>query len=171
MKTPISPDQMTEHMQPSIMVIALRLLAILFLLDTVYAILVLGFVDLNNLHEWHISYILLLWLTHTAKYVLISYVIIRLFAESAGRAYYLAGHHIIERIGLMNITETTYELSQVKSVVVKQSWLGRRFDYGTIGLSFAGSTKQQEIVIRDIRNPMKYKEYFDQHLQVQGWVR
>ncbi len=163
--------QMVEHLQPSVVVILLRLIATIFMLDTLYAVLVLGFLGLNNFHEWHNSYIYGLLLTHTVKYVFITAVVIKLFIDWASRAYYLSGHHLIEKVGMVNITETTHELSQVKEVVVKRSWLGRRFNYGTIVLTLAGSAKSQDIIIRDVNNPMEYKRYFDEHLQVQGWVR
>lgn len=163
--------QMVEHLQPSVVVILLRLIATIFMLDTLYAVLVLGFLGLNNFHEWHNSYIYGLLLTHTVKYVFITAVVIKLFIDWASRAYYLSGHHLIEKVAMVNITETTHELSQVKEVVVKRSWLGRRFNYGTIVLTLAGSAKSQDIIIRDVNNPMEYKRYFDEHLQVQGWVR
>ncbi len=160
-----------EHLQPSVLIVAFRVLAVLFMFDTVFILLLVGFFGLNNAHEWHNSYIVFLLLVDMVKYIAISVMVIKLFSEWAGRAYYLSGHHLIERLGLVNITETTYELSQVKSVIVFQSWLGRRFNFGTITLSFAGTGKKQELTLRDINTPVKYKEYFDQHLQVQGWIR
>lgn len=160
-----------EHLQPSVLVIVIKLLAALFVLDTLYAGIVLGFFSLTNAHDWHDSYIFFLLLSHIAKYLLITYLVIKLFADWAGRGYYLTGHHLIERIGLINITETTHEISQVKSVILHQTWIGRRFNFGNINLSFAGSGSQKQLVIRDINNPRKYKRYFDEHLQVQGWVR
>lgn len=172
-----SPDQSSEanpvleHLQPSVLVIVLKLLITLFVLDTVYSFLVLGFLGLNNVHQWHNTYILLLWLANTVKYVFISVLVVRLFADWAGNAYYLAGHHLVERIGLINTTETTYEMSQIKSIIVQQSWFGHRFNFGTIRLTFAGAGKDQSVIIRDVTNPNEYKKYFDRHLQIQGWVR
>lgn len=160
-----------EHLQPSVIVLLFRLLGAIFLLDTIYAVFVLGFFGLGNVHDWHDPYVGFLWVAQIAKYLIISVIAVQIFAQWAGRAYYLSGHHLIERLGIVNITETTYELSQVKSVILHQSWLGRRFNYGTIRLSLAGSNQQQEIILRDINNPMRYKTHFDQHLQVQGWVR
>lgn len=160
-----------EHLQPSVVVLLFRLLGAIFLLDTIYGLFILGFFGLGNVHDWHDPYVGFLWIAQIAKYFVITAIAIQVFAQWAGRAYYLSGHHLIERLGIVNITETTYELSQVKSVIVHQSWLGRRFNYGTIKLSFAGSNQQQEIILRDINNPMRYKVHFDQHLQVQGWVR
>lgn len=166
-----SKKQMVEHIQPSPVVIMLRLITIVFLLDTLYALLVMGFFSLDSLHGWHDSYIGFLLLSHIVKYVFITVIVIKLFADWAGRAYYLSGHHLIERIGLINTTETTHELSQVKAVAVKRSWLGHRFNFGTIVLTFAGSADPQDVVIRDVSKPMDYKRYFDEYLQVQGWVR
>lgn len=160
-----------EHLQPSVLVIVLRLLAGLFMLGTIYVVAILGFFSLNNLHDWHTAYVLFLLLAHLTTYFLITVMVIKLFAGWTGRAYYLSGHHLIERLGLINITQTTYELSQIKSVIVYQSWLARRFNYGTIKLSFAGSGEQQKITMCDITDPMRYKQYIERHLQVQGWVR
>lgn len=163
--------QTIEHLQPNVVVILFKLIATTFMLDTAYGLLLLGFFGLGNFHDWHNSYIYGLVLTHIAKYILISLVMIKLFIDWTSRAYYLSGHHLIEIIGLVNTTETTHELSQVKEVVLKRSWLGRRFNYGTIVLTIAGSSEQQDIVISNINNPLDYKRYFDEHLQVQGWVR
>lgn len=160
-----------EHLQPSIVVLLLRLLGAIFLLDTVYGLFVLGFFSLGNVHDWHGPYVGFLWFAQFVKYFIITAIAIKIFAQWAGRTYYLSGHHLVERVGIVNITETTHELSQVKSVVVRQTWFGRRFNYGTIKLNFAGVGGVEEVVLRDINNPPRYQNYFDRHLQVQGWVR
>lgn len=171
MQPPDNEAQITEHLQPSVVVILLQLLVMLFLLDTVMAALIAGFYALNNVHEWHNTYIAVLLLLHTVKYLFVTAIVVKLFSQWAGRSYYIHGHHLIERLGLVNITETTYELSQVKSVIIQQPWLGRRFNYGTIKLSFAGGGETKQLILRDINNPARYKAYIDQHMQVQGWVR
>ena len=168
MDSPIDDSKRHEHLQPSVLVVAVRVLALLFIFDGMVALAIFGFFSLGNVHEWHNAYIGVLLFANVIKYVILSYMVIKLFADWAGRGYYLSGHHLIERLGLINITETTHELSRVTSVVVKQSWLGRYFNYGTISLSLAGSGGQHEIVLRDINNPKKYRDYFDQHLQAQG---
>lgn len=160
-----------EHLQPNVIVLLFRLLGVIFLLDTVYSFLILGFFALSNDHDWHNSYVLLLWLAGIFKFLLIASVAIKIFAQWAGRNYYIHGHHLVDRLGLVNITETTHELSQVKSVIVGQTWLGRRFNYGTIKLSLAGGSGTELVIMRDINDPSRYKDYFDQHMQVQGWIR
>jgi uncharacterized membrane protein YdbT with pleckstrin-like domain len=105
---------------------------------------------------------------HTFKYILITVTVVELFADWAGRADYVTGHHLVERLGLVNTTETTYELSQVKSVVVQQIWLGLRFNYGTIKLKFDDGGKQTVLMLRDINNPARYKQYFEQCMLVKG---
>ena len=163
--------QMIEHLQPSFVVILLRIAAVLLFMDTLLAVIIAGFFLLNNIHDWHNSYIFLLLFLNGIKFLIVVAAITQMFFQWAGRNYYLSGHHLIEKLGLINITETTYELSQVKSVIVRQSWIARRLNYGTINLTLAGSNAKHPIVIRDINNPAKYKQYFDKHLQVQGWVR
>lgn len=164
-------NQPMGHLRPSVVVIVMRLLAALFMLNILFVALLLGFFGLNNLHEWHSSYIIALVLFALVNLGMLSAIVLQLFAAWAGRNYYLIGHHLIERLGILNITEITHELSQVKSVVARQTWLGRRFNFGTIQLSFAGAGGDKEVVIKDITDPNTYKKYFDEHLQVQGWVR
>lgn len=171
MKKSVDTKQLVEHLQPSIIVILLRILATIFIIDTLYALFIFAFYGLYDLHEWHDSYIFGLVLIHTVKFVFIVAIIIKLFIGWASRGYYLSGHQLIERVGILNTTEITHELSQVKEVVLKRSWLGRKFNYGTIILSLAGSSASQDVYIRDVKNAMEYKQYFDEHLQVQGWVR
>lgn len=171
MEPEVANTELIEHLQPSFVVILLRILATLFFIDTLYALVIVGFFGLNNEHDWHNSYIFFLLALHALKYLIIAATFTQLFFTWAGRAYYLAGHHLIERLGLINITETTYELSQVKAVVLKQSWVARHLNFGTIILTLAGPDTKHPIIIRDVNNPMKYKHYFDKHLNVQGWVR
>lgn len=171
MKKSEDTKQLVEHLQPSIIVILLRILATIFILDTLYVLFIFAFYGLYDLHEWHDSYILGLVLIHTVKFVFIVAIIIKFFIGWASRGYYLSGHQLIERVGILNTTEITHELSQVKEVVLKRSWLGRKFNYGTIILSLAGSSASQDVYIRDVKNAVEYKRYFDEHLQVQGWVR
>ena len=171
MKSQKVEKQMIEHLQPSVIVILLRLILAIFILDTLYALFVLAFYGLYDLHEWHESYIFVLLLFHTLKFILISAIVIRLFINWASRGYYLSGHQLIERVGILNTTEITHELSQVKEVSLKRSWMGSKLNYGTIILSLAGSSKSQDVYIRDVKNAMEYMHYFDEHLQVQGWVR
>jgi membrane protein YdbS with pleckstrin-like domain len=168
MEPPLSASRQVEHLQPSALLIVGRLLASIFILDTFYVVLLAGFFALNNLHDWHESYVLVLVVAHTLKYVLISSVVIELFARWAGRAYYITESHLIQRTGLVNITETTFELSQLKSVVMRQGWLGRRFNFGTITLTFtfaAYGEQQGGITLSEITNPNRYKQYFDQYLR------
>lgn len=164
-------NQPMGHLRPSVVVIVLRLLSALFMLNMLSVGLLLGFFALNNLHDWHASYIYALVLLALVNLGLLSTMVIQLFSSWAGRNYYLIGHHLIERLGILNITEKTHELSQVKSVVASQTWLGRRLNFGTIKLSFAGTSGDREVIIYDITDPSTYKRYFDEHLQVQGWVR
>jgi len=163
--------QLREHLQPSIVVILLRILATIFVLDTLYVLAIFAYFGLYDLGEWHNAYILGLVVVHSLKFLLVVVLISKLFVDWASRGYYLSGHQLVEHIGLLNTVEITHELSQVKEVALKESWLGRKLDYGTIVLSFAGSSTSQNVYIRDVKNAMGYKRYFDEHLQVQGWVR
>lgn len=164
-------NQPMGHLRPSVVVIVMRLLAALFLLNILFVALLLGFFGLSNLHDWHASYVLALVALAFVNLGMLTAIVIQLFAAWAGRNYYLIGHHLIEKLGILNVTEVTHELSQMKSVVAYQTWLGRKFNFGTIKLSFAGAGSDREVVIRDITDPAAYKKYFDAHLQVQGWVR
>lgn len=165
MEAPDKNVEMTEHLQPSVLVIVLRLLGVIFLLDTAMAFAIAGFYALNNVSQWHNAYIGVLLLAHTFKYAVITVAVVKLFADWAGRTYYLAGHQLVERLGLLTATQTTYELAQVKSVAIQQGWLGRRFNYGTIKLTFASTGNQTIILLRDINEPKRYQDYINQHLQ------
>ena len=171
MKKSENTEQLLEHLQPSIVVILLRIVAAMFVLDTLYALFIFAFYGLYDLQEWHDSYILGLVLIHTVKFVVITAIVIKLFVDWASRGYYLSGHQLIEKVGILNRTEITHDLSQVKEVVIKRSWLGRKLNYGTIILTLAGSSATQDVYIRDVKDAVEYKRYFDKHLQVQGWVR
>ncbi len=168
MKTPSNKKFTVEHLRPSAVVIVLRLLAVLFLFDTVYAFIIFVFFGLGDSQLLHSSFVVVLWLLHTIKYILVTVIVIRLFANWAGRAYYLSGHHLVERLGLVNTTETTYELSQLKSIALSQNWLGRRFNYATFVLKFSGSNTSSNVILRDINNPSRYLDILNEHLKARG---
>lgn len=171
MEPTIDTEPRLEHLQPSVLVIILRLLAILFMFDAVFILLLFGLFGLNSTHDWHNSYIVFLLLINVVTYMAISMPSIKLSAEWAGRAYYLSGHHLIEQPGLVNTAETIYELSHVKPVVLAQTGLGHWFNYGAVELAFAGTGSFQEVRSQDIHDPNAHRNYFDQHLNIQGWVR
>jgi membrane protein YdbS with pleckstrin-like domain len=154
-------DQAQIHMEPirrSAAALAIRLCLLLFLIDTIYALLILGFLYISPPHNYYPIFIAFLWALHTAKYIFITVVLLRTVLNWLGTSYLISGHHLLTHQGIYSVTEKVYELEQLKAVDVHQDWLGRRFHYGTITLALSAHGYNERIELYDIAEPDKYEQ-------------
>ena len=140
--------------QQSIAVLVIRLALLLFLVDTAYDLLFFGIVLLPPSQQFHGSVLILFWTAHTVKYVAMTYLLLKVVFQWSNRGHYVNGHYLIERQGVVSVTEKQHELEQLKSVTVQQDWLGKRFNYGTITLKLAASGYSETVVLPDVHNPI-----------------
>lgn len=145
----------TLHRNPA--AIAIRIFFLLFLIDTAYALIILAFLGLAPPAEYYSGFVILLWAAHTAKYIVTTFLLLRILLEWMGQTYSADDKHLTIRTGVYAISEKVYELTQLKRVKVRQDWLGRLFHFGNLTLEISASGFHETIELRDIADPRKYE--------------
>jgi uncharacterized membrane protein YdbT with pleckstrin-like domain len=131
----------------------MRIILLLFLVDTLYALLILLFVKFSPTLSDFTSIVLLLWALHTIKYVFITFVLVKILVDWLGTTYIVEGKHMTISTGIYAINEKVYELNRIKSVSVQQDWIGRRFHYGNLTLELGATGYREDVELRDIQYP------------------
>lgn len=152
--------EVVEPIRRSIIVLAIRMFVVLFFADTLYAgliaVLASGYVPI----EWHASYIGFLWLVHTLKNILLAYALITLVTGWISTLYYVTAGHLMRQRGVLNTSETVFQLTDIESVAMNQSWLGRLFNFGDVIISFSIAQQREKVLLYAINNPKRYEQLF-----------
>lgn len=144
------------HRNPA--AIALRIFFLLLLIDTAYALVILAFLGLAPPADYYLGFVTLLWATHTAKYIVITFLLLRVLLEWMSQTYTTDGKHLTIRTGVYAVSEKIYELTQLRRIKVHQDWLGRLFHFGTLALEISASGFHETIELRDVTDPRKYEQ-------------
>jgi membrane protein YdbS with pleckstrin-like domain len=137
--------------------LVIRIILLLFLVDTLYALLILLFVKITPVPTDFVAIALFLWALHTLKYIFITAVLLRLLVQWLGTLYIMEGKLLTISTGVYAVKEKVYELNRIKSVSVQQDWIGRRFHYGNLTLELGSSGYHEAIELRDIQNPRQFE--------------
>lgn len=153
-----------EYFRYSTLVLAWRLFLLMFVIDTLFALAFIIYGALNPPVIFHIPFILTLWLLHTIKFVFLAYAVIKVVAYWEERRSYISGHQLITRRGILNKKEQIYDLGQLKSVYRRQSWLGKRLNYGNVICLFTASGYSEELHLDNLRDALYYEQRLAQFL-------
>ena len=161
MPTEITPTlEVVRPIRRTVILLVVRIVLLLFLVDTIYAVLLLanvaGFIPL----DWTKSFAAFLWFMYTIKFILLSYLISKLVIDWISTVYYVSGGHLIRQRGVLNITETVFQLSDIDSVVLNQSWLGRMLNFGDVTVEFTVARDKEYVNLYAITTPQRYEEIF-----------
>jgi uncharacterized membrane protein YdbT with pleckstrin-like domain len=161
--TPSETNQNVEVARPirrSVIILAVRIFLVLFVGDTIYAglllVSVLGYVPA----EWTNSYAIFLWVVYTLKYLLLTYLIIRLVVDWLSTLYYVAGGHLVRQRGVLHTTESVFQLENIDSAVMSQSWLGRLLNFGDVTVEFTIARQKETVMLYAINDPRRYEDLF-----------
>jgi uncharacterized membrane protein YdbT with pleckstrin-like domain len=162
----MSPDEAkpnVEVIKPirrSVVILVIRIFFLLFLIDTVYAFLLLanaaGYIPV----DWIPSYAIFLWIIYTVKYVLLTYTILKLVVDWTSTLYYVAEGHLIRQRGVLHTTETVFQLADIDSAVMSQSWLGRMLNFGDVTVEFTVARQKEFVNLYAINDPQRYEDIF-----------
>jgi uncharacterized membrane protein YdbT with pleckstrin-like domain len=157
---PIPTIEIMKPIRRNIVLLGIRMFLVLFMIDTVYAFLILiplfGYVA----SDWHMPYVGFLLVIHTLKNGLTAYMLISLVTNWISTLYYVNGGHLIRQRGVLNTKETVYQLTDIEEVVMNQSWLGRLLNFGDITITFLVARQREDLVLYAINNPRMYEELF-----------
>lgn len=154
-----------EPIRGSIAILAIRVLLILFLLDGLYGFafytFTLGIILPFDLHH-HLSVVF--FLLQIVKNFVQTALFLNVGLTWANNIYYLTERHIIKRSGIFTTSEEIYQYSNIRSVMINQSFIGKLLNYGDIYLKTSASGGYQgDIVISGIENPKKYKSILEKN--------
>ena len=159
MEQTISSEHELEPIRGSLIMFAFRLLLLLILFETIYA-LVFGVlqIGLNLPIEWHHHTSVGLLIFNGVKVVIELILILYLLLQWTGSRYFITPKHIIKQTGILKEKEEVYHFDNIRSISVEQSFLGKVFDYGDITLKTSASGGyQDDVVLSGIDNPHKYE--------------
>lgn len=156
--------EVVQPIRRSIVLLAIRMVILLFLADTIYAFLILipamGYVSA----EYQASYIMFLWFVHTIKNIALTYLSISLVVNWISTMYYITLGHLIRQRGVLNTSESVFQLTDIESVAMNQSWLGRIFNFGDIIIKLQIARQTESITLYAIENPQRYEELFSKYV-------
>lgn len=142
-----------QLIRPSARYLLVRMLATFFVVDTIYALIIITTLSLNVYQSFSAPALVALLILHTVKFVILALILADLVIRFLSVRYYVTKHHLIFGSGVMNNEEKTYELSQIRRISVYQDWLGKRLNYGTVHLLLTAPGFEEKIHLVNVSNP------------------
>lgn len=159
-----------HHIRGSVILLSLRVFAVLFFVDTVFAIL-LAIAQFMIGSDYYNFVIASLWFLHTIKFVLEIYMVLAYVLPWATTTYYINNSQLIKCTGIIKVDEKVYELSKLRAVDLTASWLGKLLDYGTIRGTVSASGYTDEFLLVGIADAKKYERILHAYLSEAGQTR
>jgi uncharacterized membrane protein YdbT with pleckstrin-like domain len=160
---PIELNPNHEIIKPirrSVAILIIKIFFLLFLVDTVYAFLLIanvsGYIPVDLLS----SYAVFIWVIYTAKFIFLAYLVLKLIIDWTNTLYYVANDHLIRQRGVLNTTETIFQLSDIEAVVMSRSWLGRTLNYGDVTITFDVARQKEFVYLYAVNDPERYESFF-----------
>ena len=154
-----------HHIRQSLFLLCARIFFTVFLLDTVYGAILL-FVVFTPLGEQYQAFLLPGFsVLHSLRFIIEVSLILFLVIEWSTNSFYLTKHQLIHHGGFLKVEENSYELTHVRSVQLRQSILGRIFNYGNILVILAVSGYHEEVLLRSIIEPKKYERILREYIE------
>ncbi len=162
MNAPAAPRRI-HHIHGSVALLALRIIGVLLIVNILYAAaLVFGGYG-SALHGIVFT---ALWLVHGAVFLLESYLILWVVVPWATTIYYLSDQGLIQHRGIFTIEEKIYTLDAVRSIQLRQHWLGRIFHYGDLSIETTDFGGYRHVIrLAGIAEPSKYGAIFEQYVK------
>lgn len=153
-----------HHIRGSSILLTVRIFICLFLIDTVYAGILLILISNNIEFVDHITLLMVLWIIHTVKFFIIVFFMMGLILPWVSTVYYIGDHHLIKFSGIWRKNEVIFDLYNVRSVSMHENWLGKLLNYGDVNVIISGSGYREEVHIKGITDPKKYERIFREYL-------
>ena len=160
----------TEPIRGSVIIMVWQLVIFLIFTDIIYTVINsflmrVYFLQLTLPFDLHHKIFLLLLFLHIAKSVIQIFFVITIVFYWISKSYYVVEKHLIKRQGIFSVKEKIYDLGNIRSITVNQSFLGRFFHFGDIVIeTSAAGGYMDKILVSGISNPenfeAKLRHYF-----------
>lgn len=149
--------------QPSARYVLLRILATMFILDTLFAtglvLTLLLFPEYDR--KWFGSILLVI---HTFKFTILAFLTSDVIIRYLSNRYYLVKHHLIIDKGLVTADQKVYELHQIRKINVFQDWAGNSMNYGNLHMIFGDKGYEESVIMMNIAEPRKIAKELEKYL-------
>lgn len=150
-------DAKSQPINFSLAPVMMRLLCGVFLIETSYVLALVTYLALRPPITITTA-VLVLWVLQTIKFLVLAWLLLKIITSWAGQGAFLSGAMLILHRGVISAEEKVLELSQLRSVTVRQGWVGRRLNFGTLNLSFGRLGSSLDIQLVGVHQPDKYKD-------------
>lgn len=155
-----------EPIRSSVLILIIRLFLVMFLVDALYSIAEIYFLDLDVSFEIHSFIVNTMFVTHIFKNIFLIYFVLKIVTKWIGNLYYITETYLIKHEGILNLKEKVIDLKNLRSFDINQSYFEKLFHYGTITLTTSASGGYNaEIYLSEIDRPEKYKDFFQHCLE------
>ncbi len=143
-----------------------RLVWVLFVVNTLYGFLLLLVSREIIFSGYTLELLNAAWLGHAVLFVLQICILFYLSATWLRTNYYLTETELILASGIVTEREVMFKISDIRSLILRQSWFGRILNFGTLTLHISASGGYAEVVkLKDIKDPKKYEHALREGMQ------
>lgn len=152
-----------HHIHGSVALLAMRVFGVIVIVNTIYAFTLLFGGFGVNYHEAVFS---VFWVVHVAVFILETYLILLVIIPWTTTIYYLSDKRLIKHSGILRLEENVYTLDTVRSIDLRQSWLGRLFNYGDLAIEATDFGGYRHLIrLPGIAEPKKYEKILEEYIE------
>ena len=153
-----------HHIRLSLIPVSVRIVGGIFLIDTVYALVLLVLASFS-VGSTYVSQVFIgLLLLHVLNFLFEVGLVLQTVLEWATTTYYINDEHLIRRSGVVRFQEDVYSLHSIRFVNVEEHWLSKMLNYGSVQLTFGMAGYREHVKLKGIVNPKKYEQLFRSYL-------
>lgn len=153
-----------EPIHTSIIRLVMNVLATVFLVETAYGIVILGYIALRSDVEYDFAAILSLLGLQGLKFFALAYLIGQILIQDLSLTLIISGHYLIKTSGYIVEHEKIYDLGQLRSISVDQGWSGKIMHSGTLKLIFGARGYTETLSITGVHEPKHYENILEGYL-------
>ena len=153
----------SEPIRGSVIIMVLQLIILLVFTDLIYILINVFlmrvyYLKLTLPFDLHHKILLLLAFLHIVKSIVQIYSILVIVFRWIGRSYYIVDKKLIKRQGLFSVKEKIFDLNNIRSVTVNQSFLGKLLQFGDVVIETSASGGYMDkIILAAISNPQRFE--------------
>ncbi len=160
----ISIIGVAKPIRRTVTLLVVKIVTLLFLVNILFAALLVVSVTGFLSAEWVSSYAAFLLIIFAAQCIFLAFFVARLVIDWMSTVYYIAGGHLIRQRGTLDTTETIFQLTDIDSVELKQSWIGRILNFGDVTVEFTIAREKEYVNLYAITNPRFYEDIFTKYV-------
>ena len=123
-----------------------------------FSLLRIYFLKLTLPFNIHHFVVLLLAFIHVFKSVIQIFFIISTILHWRGKSFFLTEKHLVKHQGIFSIQEKVYDLNNIRSVTIKQSFLGKIFHFRDVIIETSASGGyKNKILVAGIADPENFE--------------